>query len=90
MNLLRSALFNLAFYLLTAVMLVASLPFFFVLPQGFGMWVVRTWARACVFLHVTLAGVKVEVRGTENIPAAAPLSPSNISRRSRRSPSYRC
>jgi 1-acyl-sn-glycerol-3-phosphate acyltransferase len=73
MNLLRSALFNLAFYLLTAVMLVASLPFFFVLPQGFGMWVVRTWARACVFLHVTLAGVKVEVRGAENIPAAGAI-----------------
>ena len=69
----RSALFNLAFYTLTAVMLVASLPFFFILPQGFGMWVVRTWARACVFLHVAIAGVKVEVRGAENIPPAGAL-----------------
>lgn len=69
MNFLRSLLFNIAFYIVTAVMLVASLPFFFILPQGFGMWVVRTWARASVWLHVWVAGVKVEVRGRENIPA---------------------
>jgi 1-acyl-sn-glycerol-3-phosphate acyltransferase len=68
MNFIRSVLFNIAFYVVTAVMLVASLPFFFILPQGFGMWVVRTWARAAVWLHVWVAGVKVEVRGRENIP----------------------
>jgi 1-acyl-sn-glycerol-3-phosphate acyltransferase len=68
MNFIRSLAFNVAFYIVTAVMLIASLPFFFVLPQGFGMWVVRTWARASVWLHVRIAGVKVEVRGTENIP----------------------
>jgi 1-acyl-sn-glycerol-3-phosphate acyltransferase len=73
MILARSALFNLAFYALTAVMLVAALPFFFILPQGFGMWVVRTWARACVYLHVTIAGVKVEVRGADNIPTAGAI-----------------
>ena len=68
MNFIRSLAFNVAFYIVTAVMLIASLPFFFVLPQGFGMWVVRTWARASVWLHVRIAGVKVEVRGAENIP----------------------
>jgi 1-acyl-sn-glycerol-3-phosphate acyltransferase len=73
MIVLRSALFNLSFYVVTAVMLIAALPFFFILPQGFGMWVVRTWARACVFLHETVAGVKLEVRGAENIPADGAL-----------------
>jgi len=70
---LRSLLFNLAFYLLTVVMLVATLPFFFILPQGFGMGVVRTWAKACVFLLKKLAGTRLEVRGAENIPNAAAL-----------------
>ena len=37
MNFIRSVLFNIAFYVVTAVILVASLPFFFILPQGFGM-----------------------------------------------------
>lgn len=68
MNFIRSVFFNIAFYVVTAFMLVASLPFFFILPQGFGMWVVRTWARASVWLHVWVAGVKVEVRGREHIP----------------------
>jgi 1-acyl-sn-glycerol-3-phosphate acyltransferase len=73
MNFLRSLLFNIAFYIVTAVMLVASLPFFFILPQGFGMWVVRTWARASVWLHVWVAGVRVEVRGRENIPTGGAI-----------------
>jgi len=70
---LRSFLFNLAFYVVTAVMLVATLPLFFILPQGFGMSVVRNWARLCVWLHEKIAGVRVEVRGAENIPAGAAL-----------------
>lgn len=70
---LRSLAFNLAFYAVTAVMLVGTLPLFFILPQWFGMGVVRNWARVCVFLHETVAGVKLEVRGRENIPQDAAL-----------------
>ncbi len=70
---LRSLLFNLAFYVVTAVMLVVPLPFFFILPQSFGMSVVRTWARLCLWLHKTIAGVGLEVRGAENIPTGAAL-----------------
>ena len=64
----RSLLFNVAFYIATIFMLVASLPFYFILPQAFAMWVVRTWARTGVFLLRVIAGTRVEIRGRENIP----------------------
>lgn len=64
----RSLLFNVAFYLVTAVMLVATLPLFFTLPQSFGMAVVREWAMTCVLLHRWIVGGRLEVRGRENIP----------------------
>ena len=70
---LRSLAFNLAFYLVTAVMLVGTLPLFFFMPQWFGMGVVRNWAKAVLFLHRTLASVQLDVRGTENIPAGAAI-----------------
>ena len=73
MNLFRSILFNAAFYLVTAVMLIVTLPFFFILPQAFGMWVVRTWALTIVWLHRKLAGVEFEVRGRENLPTGAAM-----------------
>lgn len=66
---LRSLVFNAAFYIVTAVMLVGTLPLFFILPQGFGMGVVRNWAKTCLFLHRTIAGTRLEVRGVENLPA---------------------
>lgn len=64
----RSLLFNIAFYIVTAVMLVGTLPLFFILPQGFGMGVVRNWARTCLWLHRVIAGTRLEVRGHENLP----------------------
>jgi 1-acyl-sn-glycerol-3-phosphate acyltransferase len=69
MILLRSLTFNIAFYVVTAVMLVGTLPLFFIMPQWFGMGVVRNWARASVFLHRVIAGGRLEVRGTGNLPA---------------------
>jgi 1-acyl-sn-glycerol-3-phosphate acyltransferase len=68
MILLRSLVFNVAFYLVTAIMLVGTLPLFFVMPQWFGMGVVRNWAKVCVFLHRTIVGARLEVRGLENLP----------------------
>ncbi len=69
----RSVFFQIAFYIVTAIMLVGTLPLFFIMPQWFGMGVVRNWARVGVFLHETIAGTKIEVRGRENIPAGASL-----------------
>jgi 1-acyl-sn-glycerol-3-phosphate acyltransferase len=37
------------------------------------MWVVRTWASISVWMHAWIAGVKVEVRGRENIPAGGAI-----------------
>ncbi|MCR4282399.1 MAG: 1-acyl-sn-glycerol-3-phosphate acyltransferase, partial [Bauldia sp.] len=65
---LRSLLFNVAFYVVTAVMLVGTLPLFFVMPQWFGMGVVRNWAKTVLFLHRTIVGARLEVRGYENLP----------------------
>jgi 1-acyl-sn-glycerol-3-phosphate acyltransferase len=73
MIVVRSLLFNLAFYVLTAAMLVGTLPVFFLLPQAFGMGVVRNWAKASLWLHEKIAGTRLEVRGAENIPEGAAM-----------------
>jgi 1-acyl-sn-glycerol-3-phosphate acyltransferase len=70
---IRSILFNVAFYLVTAVMLVGSLPVFIFGSEDAGMNVVRTWARACLWLHEHVAGVRMEVRGREYMPHGAAL-----------------
>jgi 1-acyl-sn-glycerol-3-phosphate acyltransferase len=69
----RSLIFNLAFYLVTAIMLVAMLPLFFILPQWFGMGVVREWATTVVRLHRLIVGARLEVRGLENVPPGGVL-----------------
>src|SRR5581483_6932357 len=65
---IRSAAFNLAFYLMTAACLILPLPVYFILPQGFAMWVVRTWAKIGLFLLRAIAGTRIEIRGRENLP----------------------
>jgi 1-acyl-sn-glycerol-3-phosphate acyltransferase len=37
------------------------------------MWVVRTWARAGIWLVGAIAGTRVEVRGRDNLPAGAAI-----------------
>jgi len=66
---LRSLLFNIAFYVATAICLLLPLPVYFFLPQGFAMWVVRTWARVVLFLLRVIVGLGYEVRGRENVPS---------------------
>ena len=70
---LRSLVFNVAFYIVTAVMLIGTLPLFFILPQSFGMGVVRNWAKACLWLHRNIAGTTFEVRGYDNLPPGGVL-----------------
>jgi 1-acyl-sn-glycerol-3-phosphate acyltransferase len=70
---IRSILFNLAFYVVTAVMLIGSLPIFAFGSEHAGMNVVRTWARVTLFLHEHIAGVRFEVRGREYMPHGAAL-----------------
>jgi 1-acyl-sn-glycerol-3-phosphate acyltransferase len=73
MVVLRSLFFNAAFYLVTAVMLIVTLPVFFFLPQAGGMAIVRAWAKTVLWLHKWIAGVELEVRGAEHMPRGAAL-----------------
>ena len=72
MRLLRSALFNLGFYLLIIVLMIAALP---ALAQGGEAieWHARRWARLSLALLERTCGTKVEFRGLENLPSGAAL-----------------
>ncbi len=68
MTFVRSLAFNLAFYVVTTLMLLATLPFYFFLSQEKAMGVVRAWHRTNAGLLRVLAGIRSEVRGIENLP----------------------
>lgn len=68
---MRSLLFNAAFYLATALIIIVTLPVYFFLPQGFATGVVTLWAKTGVFLLRTIAGTRCELRGRENVPPGA-------------------
>ena len=68
MDLLRSTLFNLLFYLLTALACIVCLPTLF-FPRSFFMWVVSMFVHGVYFLERYVLGLKLEVRGAENLPA---------------------
>lgn len=65
---LRSSLFQILFYVVTFVMMIAASPVF-LLPRRWGWWIVPFWSNTCLFLLRWVVGLKVEVRGRENIPA---------------------
>jgi 1-acyl-sn-glycerol-3-phosphate acyltransferase len=67
MLVLRSLVFNLAFYLNTALWLVVALPTFF-MPYTGVLWVAKTWGRVNLWLLRVIAGVNFEIRGREKIP----------------------
>ena len=72
MLVLRSLAFNLMFY----VNLIAFLVFgawFYVTPRKWSIRALQTWARASQWWLKVLAGIAVEVRGKENIPAGPVL-----------------
>jgi len=64
---IRSILFNIAFYLNTAILLVVALPTFFMPFWGI-VEIARLWGRINLWLLRVIAGVKIEVRGREKIP----------------------
>lgn len=65
---LRSLLFQIAFYVGTLIMMVVFAPFVFLTPRRMAWIVVPFWARANLFFLRWIAGVKIEIRGEENIP----------------------
>lgn len=67
MLVLRSLLFNIAFYANLIARLVLYLPLL-ALPRQWLMAGVRDWARSSLWLMRVIAGTKAEFRGMENVP----------------------
>ena len=72
MIVIRSLLFNIAFYLWTAFMAILWLPALF----GPALWTVRGqtfWARGVMGMMRALVGIRIDIRGRENLPDGAAL-----------------
>ena len=67
MVLLRSLIFNIAFYLNTLFLMVFFSILFF-LPRDWGVFSIKLWARSSMWLLKVLTGTKCEFRGLENLP----------------------
>ncbi len=67
MLILRSALFNLAYYLNLLVWMIAALPLL-AFPRRYFMRIARWWAASSLWLLRVIAGTRVEFRGLENVP----------------------
>lgn len=71
MIILRSLLFNTAFYLNLIVQMLISLPYFFFVSREKAWSVPKRWARSNAWLHRVVGGTRFEVTGLENIPDGA-------------------
>ncbi|MBB6254070.1 lysophospholipid acyltransferase family protein [Nitrospirillum iridis] len=67
MLVLRSLVFNIVFYIWTAISCVGLL-WGLVAPHRAMIWGIRGYMRSLVFLERTLIGLKYEVRGREHMP----------------------
>ncbi len=72
MTVLRSILFNLAFYIASALILVLGSPLLFG-PRSWAMAGLAFHARVSLFLLRWIAGIRMEVRGRDRIPKGAAL-----------------
>lgn len=66
-TLVRSLVFNLLFYLSTALWLLIALPTFF-LPYRAIIVIAKAWGRTNLILLRVVAGIDYEIRGREKIP----------------------
>ncbi|MEO9526647.1 1-acyl-sn-glycerol-3-phosphate acyltransferase [Roseibium sp.] len=67
MTLLRSTLFQVLFYLLNLVVMILFSPML-LLPRSWSWWVMPAWAKVLLLLMRVVAGIRMEVRGRENLP----------------------
>ena len=70
--LLRSILFNVAFYINVIIWLIAALPTFF-MPYRAIVGVAKAWGRSNLFLLRVICNLKAEFRGVEKIPRGGDL-----------------
>ncbi|MBL4907308.1 MAG: 1-acyl-sn-glycerol-3-phosphate acyltransferase [Sneathiella sp.] len=72
MTFIRSALFFICFWIWSAIMNLAFLP----MLAFDRLWIVRgqtLWTKGIIFLMRAICGLKIEIRGQENIPKGAGL-----------------
>lgn len=72
MTALRSAAFNIVFYVNLALFLVLGSEFF-LLPRKWAIRALQAWAKTSLVLLRLIAGIRMEVRGREHIPKGAAL-----------------
>jgi 1-acyl-sn-glycerol-3-phosphate acyltransferase len=69
LTIVRSIVFNVLFYLNTALWLIIALPTFF-MPYRAILAVAKAWGRTNLVLLRAVAGIDYEIRGREKIPQA--------------------
>ena len=72
MTTLRSLLFNIAFYALTALIGLAALPLLLA-PRRWVMQFGRFWARSVLAVLKAIVGLDAEIRGREHLPTGAAI-----------------
>jgi 1-acyl-sn-glycerol-3-phosphate acyltransferase len=70
MIILRSVLFNIAFYVNLIAQMVVMTPIYFLVPRKTAWFVPKNWARSNHWLFKTIVGTTFEIEGLENIPKA--------------------
>ncbi|MFP5077343.1 lysophospholipid acyltransferase family protein [Rhizobium sp. YIM 134829] len=66
---LRSALFNVAFYVNLILQMIVLTPIYFLMPRKTAWVVPKTWAKTNHWLMRVLVGTTFEIEGLENLPA---------------------
>lgn len=68
MLVLRSLVFNTAFYLNLILQMILWTPIYFLLPRKKAWFVPKVWAASSLWLYKVLAGTRAEITGLENLP----------------------
>lgn len=71
MLILRSVLFNAAFYVNIIALMIFASPFYFLASRAQAWLIPRSWSWSSQWLHSVIAGTKVDVEGLENLPEGA-------------------
>ena len=65
---IRSALFNLVFYVNLVTQMIVFSPFYFLAPRRYSWIIVRNWIRSSDWLLRLIVGTTYEIEGLENMP----------------------
>jgi len=71
MTIVRSVVFNVAFYLNLIVQMIVWTPFYFLAPRHLAWVVPRFWSSSSLWLQKVLAGTRSHITGMENLPEGA-------------------